>query len=115
MELGIHFVNFNVAGGPHALGPTMAATARAAEQGGATMFTLADHPFQMDTLLTAEDPFLEGYTSELAVRYWTVLPQRFYRVRCDANCRSLRGVPTVVAAGDRVACGDVATAAAARL
>src|SRR5258705_4553426 len=27
------------------------------------MFTLADHLFQMDTLLTAEDPFLEGYTS----------------------------------------------------
>jgi hypothetical protein len=32
MELGIHFVNFNLAGGPQALGPTMAATARAAER-----------------------------------------------------------------------------------
>lgn len=63
MELGIHFINFNLAGGPQALGPTMAATARAAEQGGATMFTLADHFFQMDNLLAAEDPFLEGYTS----------------------------------------------------
>jgi F420-dependent oxidoreductase-like protein len=63
MELGIHFVNFNLPGGPHTLGPIMAATARAAEQGGATMFTLADHFFQMDNLLTAEDPFLEGYTS----------------------------------------------------
>jgi hypothetical protein len=40
MELGIHIVNFNLAGGPQALGPTMAATARAAEQGGATMFPL---------------------------------------------------------------------------
>jgi F420-dependent oxidoreductase-like protein len=63
MELGIHFVNFNLPGGPDALGPALAATARAAEQGGATMFTLADHLFQMDTLLAAEDPFLEGYTS----------------------------------------------------
>ena len=63
MELGIHFVNFNLPGGTQALGPTMAATARAAEQGGATMFTLADHLFQMDTLLGADDPFLEGYTS----------------------------------------------------
>jgi alkanesulfonate monooxygenase SsuD/methylene tetrahydromethanopterin reductase-like flavin-dependent oxidoreductase (luciferase family) len=63
MELGIHFVDFNLAGGPQALGPTLAATARAAEQGGATMFTLADHFFQMDNLLAAEDPFLEGYTS----------------------------------------------------
>jgi hypothetical protein len=40
MELGIHFVNFNLPGGTQALGPTLAATARAAEQGGATMFTL---------------------------------------------------------------------------
>jgi hypothetical protein len=40
MEFGIHFVNFNLPGGPHTLGPTMAATARTAEQGGATMFTL---------------------------------------------------------------------------
>ena len=63
MELGIHFVSFNLPGGPAALGPVLAATARAAEQGGATMFTLADHLFQMDTLLAAEDPFLEGYTS----------------------------------------------------
>jgi hypothetical protein len=63
MELGIHFLNFNLPGGPQALGPTLATTARAAEQGGATMFTLADHLFQMDTLLTAEDPFLECYTS----------------------------------------------------
>ena len=46
MELGIHFVNFNLAGAPQALGPTTAATARAAEQAGATMFTLADHPFR---------------------------------------------------------------------
>jgi hypothetical protein len=41
----------------------MAATARAAEQASATMFTLADHRFQMDTLLAVENPFLEGYTS----------------------------------------------------
>jgi len=46
MELGIHYINFNVPGGPQAIGPTMAATARAAEQAGATMFTLADHPFR---------------------------------------------------------------------
>jgi len=39
MELGIHFVNFNLPGAPQAFGPAMAATARAAEHGGATMFT----------------------------------------------------------------------------
>jgi F420-dependent oxidoreductase-like protein len=62
MELGIHFIDF-LPGDPARLGPTLAATARAAEHGGATMFTLADHFFQMETVGRAEDPFLEGYTS----------------------------------------------------
>jgi F420-dependent oxidoreductase-like protein len=63
MELGIHYINFKRPDGPQAIGPTLAATARAAEQGGATMFTLADHFFQMEGVAPAEDPFLEGYTS----------------------------------------------------
>src|SRR5208283_4820797 len=46
-----------------ALGPTLAEAAKAAEQGGAALFTLADHFFQMEQLGRAEDPFLEGYTS----------------------------------------------------
>jgi alkanesulfonate monooxygenase SsuD/methylene tetrahydromethanopterin reductase-like flavin-dependent oxidoreductase (luciferase family) len=41
----------------------MAATAKAAEETGARMFTLADHFFQMESVGRAEDPFLEGYTS----------------------------------------------------
>ena len=63
MELGIHYINFKRQDGPQAIGPTLAATARAAEQAGATMFTLADHFFQMEGVAPAEDPFLEGYTS----------------------------------------------------
>jgi F420-dependent oxidoreductase-like protein len=63
MELGIHYINFKRPDGPQAIGPTLAATAQAAEQGGATMFTLADHFFQMEGVAPAEDPFLEGYTS----------------------------------------------------
>jgi F420-dependent oxidoreductase-like protein len=62
MELGIHFIDF-LPGNPANLAPTLVATARAAEDGGATMFTLADHFFQMEGLGRAEDPFLEGYTS----------------------------------------------------
>jgi F420-dependent oxidoreductase-like protein len=62
MELGIHFIDF-LPGDPARIGPTLAATAMAAEQGGATMFTLADHFFQMENVGRAEDPFLEGYTS----------------------------------------------------
>jgi alkanesulfonate monooxygenase SsuD/methylene tetrahydromethanopterin reductase-like flavin-dependent oxidoreductase (luciferase family) len=62
MEVGVHFVDF-LPGDPATLGPTLAEAARAAEQGGATLFTLADHFFQMGNIARAEDPFPEGYTS----------------------------------------------------
>ncbi|WP_231110340.1 LLM class F420-dependent oxidoreductase, partial [Mycobacterium avium] len=62
MELGLHFIDF-LPGDPARLGPTLSEAARAAEQGGATLFTLADHFFQMEQLGPAENPFLEGYTS----------------------------------------------------
>ena len=42
---------------------TLAATARAAEAGGASEVTLMDHWFQMEAFRTAHDPMLEGYTS----------------------------------------------------
>ena len=62
MELGIHFIDF-LPGDAAALAPTLLSTATAAEDIGATLFTLADHFFQMETVGRAEDPFLEGYTS----------------------------------------------------
>jgi F420-dependent oxidoreductase-like protein len=62
MELAVHFIDF-LPGDPAKLGPTLADAAKAAEQGGATLFTLADHFFQMEKLWAAENPFLEGYTS----------------------------------------------------
>jgi F420-dependent oxidoreductase-like protein len=62
MEFGVHFIDF-LPGDPAALGPTLTAAAKAAEQGGATLFTLADHFFQMEGVGRAQDPFLEGYTS----------------------------------------------------
>lgn len=62
MELAVHFIDF-LPGDPAKLGPTLAAAATAAEQGGATLFTLADHFLQMENLGQAKDPFLEGYTS----------------------------------------------------
>src|ERR1700760_2504504 len=62
MELGIHFIDF-LPGDPANLAPTLLATANAAEDIGATLFTLADHFFQMEGVGRAEDPFLEGYTS----------------------------------------------------
>jgi F420-dependent oxidoreductase-like protein len=62
MELGIHFIDF-LPGDAKALTPTLLSTAMAAEDIGATLFTLADHFFQMEAVGRAEDPFLEGYTS----------------------------------------------------
>ena len=50
-------------GRPAALAPTLLSTATAAEDIGASVFTLADHFFQMENVGRAEDPFLEGYTS----------------------------------------------------
>ncbi len=63
MELGIHFANFTLPGGPAALAPALAATARAAEEGGVSTFTVMDHWFQMEHLATSQDPMLEGYTT----------------------------------------------------
>ncbi len=62
MELGIHFIDF-LPGDAAQLAPALLSTATAAEDIGATMFTLADHFFQMENFGRAEDPFLEGYTS----------------------------------------------------
>jgi F420-dependent oxidoreductase-like protein len=63
MRLAVHLANFTLPGGPSALAPTLAATARAADEGGATTLTLMDHWFQMETLGSALDPMLEGYTT----------------------------------------------------
>ena len=63
MKLGIHYANFTLPGGPSALAPTLLATARAAEDGGVSTFTLMDHWFQMESLATSQDPMLEGYTA----------------------------------------------------
>lgn len=63
MRVGVHFVNFTLPGAPESLGPTLAETARIAEDGGVAVFTLMDHWFQMEMMATSEDPMLEGYTS----------------------------------------------------
>lgn len=69
MKLAVHFANFNLPGGPGALSTALAATARAADEGGVSTFTMMDHWFQMEMgggqgpALASEDPMLEGYTS----------------------------------------------------
>ena len=63
MKLAIHYPNFTLPGGPEAMAPMIAATARAADEGGCSVFTVMDHWFQMEQLATAHDPMLEGYTT----------------------------------------------------
>jgi F420-dependent oxidoreductase-like protein len=63
MRTGIHFVNFTLPDQPASLATVLSATARAAEAGGCSTFTLMDHWFQMEQFATSQDPMLEGYTS----------------------------------------------------
>jgi F420-dependent oxidoreductase-like protein len=63
MRVGIHTVRFDFPGAPQSIAPTLAATARAAEDAGVAGFTLMDHWFQMDQMAPATDPMPEGYTS----------------------------------------------------
>jgi F420-dependent oxidoreductase-like protein len=63
MQLGIHFANFTLPGGPEAIAPILSGTAREAEAGGCTTFTLMDHYFQMEEFADRREPMLEGYTA----------------------------------------------------
>lgn len=63
MRFGVHFMDFNLPGGPEAIASAVAGTARAAEQAGASWFTVMDHWFQMEQFRTAHDPMLEAYTT----------------------------------------------------
>ena len=64
MDIAIHLADFALPGGPAQLAPTLAATARAADEGGFATLTLMDHWFQMEQLgAGAVDPMLDGYTA----------------------------------------------------
>src|SRR6476661_6303693 len=63
MRLGIHYANFSHPGDATAIAPRLAETARVADQGGVTLFSMMDHWFQMEQLGGPPEPMLEGYTS----------------------------------------------------
>ncbi len=62
MDFGIHYSRYPVAPGS-TRAATLAATARAADQGGAALFTVMDHWFQMEHYGGPPEPMLEGYTT----------------------------------------------------
>ena len=63
MKLALHYANFSYPGGAEAMAANLAATARAADEGGFSTMTLMDHYFQIDSVGQPEDPMLEGYTA----------------------------------------------------
>ncbi len=63
MKLAIHFRNFTMPGEPASLSGLLAATAKAADEGGIDTMTVMDHWFQMEQTAPATDPMLEAYTT----------------------------------------------------
>ena len=63
MDLGLHYWTFSTPAETAAMGPTLAETARIADEGGVASFTVMDHYFQMEQAGAADEPMLEGYTT----------------------------------------------------
>jgi F420-dependent oxidoreductase-like protein len=63
MRLSLHYWNFSWPAEPEAIAPTLAETARIAEQAGVHGFSVMDHYFQMDRVAAAGEPMLEAYTT----------------------------------------------------
>jgi F420-dependent oxidoreductase-like protein len=63
VQLGIHVWNFGFEGGTPAIGREMARLGEAAEAAGASWLSVMDHYFQMDQLVAADEPMLDGYTA----------------------------------------------------
>jgi F420-dependent oxidoreductase-like protein len=63
MELGVHYANFTHPDWEHQLQSRLAETATIADQGGAALFTVMDHFFQMEEMGGPGEPMLEGYTT----------------------------------------------------
>jgi F420-dependent oxidoreductase-like protein len=63
MRLSLHYWNFAIPSEPAALAPTLAETARIADQAGIDSFTVMDHYFQMEAYAPVDDPMLEAYTT----------------------------------------------------
>jgi F420-dependent oxidoreductase-like protein len=63
MRLGVHIVNFEMDGGPSAIGSTLAQVGQAVEEAGIQNLFVMDHYFQMEMAGGPEKSMLEGYTT----------------------------------------------------
>jgi F420-dependent oxidoreductase-like protein len=63
MDLGIHYANFTHPEWETRLADRLTATAKVADEGGVSLFTVMDHYFQMELIGGPFEPMLEGYTT----------------------------------------------------
>jgi F420-dependent oxidoreductase-like protein len=65
VKLGLHYWNYSTPSDPAEIAPTLAETARVAEQAGFSGLSVMDHYFQMDMagMCSADEPMLEAYTT----------------------------------------------------
>ncbi|KAB2811353.1 LLM class F420-dependent oxidoreductase [Pimelobacter simplex] len=63
MDLGIHYATFTHPEWQTTLADRIAATAKVADEGGLSLFTVMDHYFQMEMSGGPAEPMLEGYTT----------------------------------------------------
>jgi len=63
MKLDLHYWTFSNPADTAAIGPTLAETARIADEAGFASFTVMDHYFQMDRVVSADEPMLEAYAT----------------------------------------------------
>jgi F420-dependent oxidoreductase-like protein len=63
MKLGLHYWNFSTPADTAQIAPTLADTARIADQAGLSSLTVMDHYFQMERIVPADEPMLEAYTT----------------------------------------------------
>jgi F420-dependent oxidoreductase-like protein len=63
MKVGLHYWTYSKPDDPARIAPTLAETAKLAEEAGFSAFTVMDHFFQMEHRGVAEEPMLEAYTT----------------------------------------------------
>jgi F420-dependent oxidoreductase-like protein len=63
MKIGLQINSFSWPGGPEAIGPTLAAVARQADDAGFDSIWVMDHFFQIRSVGRVEEPMLEGWTA----------------------------------------------------
>lgn len=63
MKLGMHYWNYSIPDDPATIASTLTETARIVDQAGLSSLTVMDHYFQMESMVPADEPMLEGYTT----------------------------------------------------